>query len=101
MTLDLPTFPMWPQLADDVIERSIHWYLRHILTIVAWPNGPADSKLAVRDLPLTNQRTEERRLPAAVRTDEADDVAALDCGGEARDQGPPLDTERDIARNRD
>src|SRR3979411_1864836 len=34
MTLHLPAFPVWPELADDIEESLVHGHLRHILPVI-------------------------------------------------------------------
>ena len=46
VTLNLTAFPVWPELAYDIVERSIQRYLRHILAVVAWPDRSTQSQLS-------------------------------------------------------
>ena len=99
MTLNLTTFPARPQLVDDLVQRFLAWNLRHVLPIVAGLNGPTQSQLAALDRMLTHQRSQERRLATAVRSDESDDVTALNRCREIGDQRSAIDAKPQIARN--
>src|ERR1700674_994409 len=101
MTLNLAAFPLGPEVAYDIVDRSIHRDLRHILAIIARLNGAAHSKLSARDSALTNQCAKKGRFSTTVRTDETDDIAPLNGCGEVRDQGSSLDLQRYIPRYRD
>src|ERR1700730_18190378 len=101
MTLNLAAFPLRPEIAYDIIERSIHGHLRHVLAIVARLHGSAHPQLSARDAALTTQRSKEGRFPTAVWTDETDDIATLDGCGEPRDQGSSFDIQRYVPCYRD
>src|SRR3984893_7342960 len=101
MTLNLAAFPLRPEIAYDIVERSIHGHLRHVLAIVARLNRSAHLQLSARDVALTHQRSKEGRFPTAVWTDETDDIATLDGCGEPRDQGSSFDIQRYVPCYRD
>src|SRR5437773_1191167 len=100
MSLNLPSFPVWPELANDLVQRSIQWHLRHILTVVAGSHRATQPQLASRDLQLTHQRPEESRFPASIRADETDDIATLNRCRKVRDQNSSFDLQHYTARYR-
>src|SRR5438270_4977464 len=101
MTLDLTPLPIWAEVADHLIQRSIYRDLRHILAIVAWANRASDPQFSVSDFTLAHQCTKKSRLPAAVGSDEADHLSTLDGCREVLDQSPAANGKRHVARHYD
>src|SRR4030081_1439566 len=96
MTLPLPAFPVWAQLADDIEEAAVHRHLRHVLPVVAGTNRSSDPKLSAGDLALSDERAQERGFSTSVGADKPDYFAALNRGGEISDEGAPFHSQCDI-----
>src|ERR1044072_1515475 len=99
MSLDQPPFPLRAQVRDCFVEREICWDLSEILSVKSRRNRSAQSQFTRNDGPLAHQRTKERRLAATVGTNEPDDIATLNRGGEIRDERSAFHFNGDVASN--
>src|SRR5690349_2797040 len=81
-----------------MVQRAIRRHLGEILAIKRGNYGSTKSQFPGNDATLSHQRPKESGFPAPVRSDEADDIAALDRRREILDQGAVFYLDGDSAR---